>query len=153
METTPMSYTTTNSTETLIEMFIDGTPNEVYNNGRLATVPTENGVQLVAYGHEIIAEVQGKRVIIYTGHHETVSDTVTGYIKDLGSILNTFENRKVQARKNESPTLGIGTRASHSAKYISAYINWHTTLSSVEQKARKEVNNALKSRMADIFGA
>lgn len=147
-----MTYTTTYSPETLIEMFIDGTPNEVYDHGRLATVPTENGVQLVAYGNEILAEVQGKRVILYTGHHQTVSKTVTGYIKDLGSLLNDFENRKVDVRENESPTLGIGARASRSAQYISSYINWKTTLSAVEKKARSEVNDALRSRMADIFG-
>lgn len=152
METTPMAYTTTYSTETLIEMFIDETPNEVYDHGRLATVPTENGVQLVAYGHEVLAEVKGKRVIIYTGHHGTVSDTVTGYIKKLGSKLNEFENRTVEARRYESPTLGIGARASHSAKYISSYIDWRTRLSKVEKKAKREVDNALRSRMADIFG-
>jgi len=146
-----MTHTTTNSPETLIEMFIDGTPNEVYENGRLATVPTENGVQLVAYGNEVLAEVRGNRVILYTGHHQTVSKTVTGYIKDLGSLLNDFDNRDVQANGDESPTLGIGARASRSAQYISSYINWHTTLSAVEEKARNEVNKALRERMDDIF--
>jgi len=147
-----MTYTTTKSSESLIEMFIDGTANEVYEYGRLATVPTENGVQLVAYGNEVLAETRGNQVILYTGHHQTVSQTVTDYIKRVGSLLNDFENREVEVRENESPTLGIGARASRSAKYISNYINWHTSLSAVEEQAKREVNQSLRSRMADIFG-
>jgi hypothetical protein len=152
METTTMTHTTTYNTEQLIEMFIDETGNEVYADGRLATVPTENGVQLVAYGNEIIAEARGKEIILYTGHYNTVSDTVDGYIETLGSLLNEFENRTVDARETESPTLGIGARASSAAKYISRYINWETTLSKVEKDAQREVEQALRTRMNEIFG-
>jgi hypothetical protein len=150
------TYTTTQSRSTLIEMFLDGTSGEVYCQGRLATVETDEGnrVQLVAYGNEVIAEItrDGKDVTLFTGHHESVSETVSDYIEVLGSILNDFENREVTAIGDAAPTMGIGARSSASAQYISQYINWTTTLSPVERKAQKEVNAALKKRMAQIFG-
>lgn len=147
-----MTYTTTNTVRTLIEMFIDGTSGEVYNSGRLATVPTENGVRLVAYGNEVLAEVREKKVILFTGHHGEVSKTVTGYIKTLGSALNDFEEREVEVRPNESPTLGIGARASKSAQYIGSYYPFNRDPSNVDQMAAKEVRSALQERMNAIFG-
>jgi hypothetical protein len=147
-----MTYTTTKSPETLIEMFIDGTPNEVYEHGRLATVPTEQGVQLVAYGHEILAETNGEEITIYTNQHGTVSRTVTDYVKLLGSTLNEFENRTVTANDQARPTMGIGTRVSESAKYISNYFDVLTSRSNVEDRALNEVNHYLSRRMEQIFG-
>jgi hypothetical protein len=147
-----MTYTTTTSSEKLIEMFIDCTPNEVYAHGRLATVPTENSVQLVAYGHEILAENDGENITIYTNQHATVSQTVTGYVKLLGSTLNEFENRNVEANDKARPTMGIGTRVSESAKYISDYFHVLSSRSNVEERAFNEVNHHLKQRMAEIFG-
>ena len=152
METMTMSYTTTNSTESIIEMFLDGTANEVYAQGRLATVPTENGVRLVAYGNEVLADIRGNEVTLYTGHHGTVSRTVTSYIKQIGSLLNDVENREVTVHENQSPTLGIGARASRSAQFINAYVDFRTELSDVEERAVNQVERAIRSRMADIFG-
>lgn len=149
------NYTTVRSRRSIIEMFLDGTAGEVYASGRLATVESDEGesVQLVAYGHEILAEVSpdGKDVRLFTGHHGTVSKTVTDYIKLLGSILNEFEHRSVSAYKEAAPTTGIGTRSSRSAQYISNYINWWTSLSAVERDARQEVERTLQRRMAQIF--
>lgn len=146
------NHTTTQNSETIIQMFLDETAGEVYSHGRLATVPTENGVQLVAYGNEIIGEVEGKDVTIFTGHHGTVSNTVTRYIKRLGSELSDTEGRNVTVARHESPTLGIGARASHSAQYISEYFNvLKDSFSAVERNAKSEVNHALNERMSEIF--
>jgi hypothetical protein len=144
--------TTTQDRDSLIEMFIDGTAEEVYECGRLLTRPTENGVQLVAYGNEVLAENKDGNITIYTGHHGTVSKTVTRYIKRLGSLLNDTNTRKVRVAEYESPTLGIGARASDSAQYIQNYIGIWKHLSKVEQDALEEVNEALAERTAQILG-
>lgn len=147
-------YTTTRNRDELIRMFIDGSAEEVYESGRLATVPTENGVQLVAYGNEIIAENEGGDITIFTSFHSTVSKTVTTYIKRVGSILNDTETRSVEVRESAAPTLGIGARASQSAQYISNYVGdlRDPDKSPVEEDAMAEVDQALNQRMAEIFG-
>lgn len=150
-----MSYTTTYTTETLIEMFLDETDNEVYSKGRLCTVETERGtVQLVAYGNEILAEVDGKDVILYTGHYGTVSQTVTDYLKKVGSLLNETENRNVISREGDAPTLGIGARATGASQYIDSFVGRLTEgdFSPVEQDAKADVEEALQERMEAIFG-
>lgn len=147
------TFTTTNSPATLIEMFLDNTSGEVYNQGRLSTRETETGVQLIAYGNEVLAHLYNDRDIdLYLGHYKQVSPTVSGYIEDLGSLLNDKQSMKVNDLEGVAPTLGEGTRASRSAQYITNYINWTTNLSDVEKDARAEVNRALKSRMSAIFG-
>ena len=142
---------TTDSVDTLIEMFIDGTANEIYQYGRLLTRPTENGVQLIAYGNEVIAENNGGHIHLYLGHYETVSQTVNHYIEQLGSLLNDTNTRKVTDHRNMSPTLGIGARASQSAQYIDNYIGSFDHLSAVEQDAKAEVEQALYQRVKEIF--
>jgi len=151
------TYTTSNNSRDLIRMFLDGTENEVYEKGRLATVKTdENTLALVAYGNEILATNEAGTITIFTGHHGTVSQTVTNYIKRLGSILNETETRTVQAAVHEAPTMGIGARASSSAQYINEYVGDLSRsvaeFSAVERNAQKEVNQALLARMSEIFG-
>ena len=151
------TYTTTNNSRDLIRMFLDGTESEVYNQGRLATVKTdENTLALVAYGNEILATNEAGNITIFTGHHGTVSKTVTNYIKRVGSILNETETRTVRAAAHEAPTMGIGARASSSAQYINSFVGELTRradeFSAVERDARKEVNKALIARMSEIFG-
>ncbi len=147
------TYVTTNSPETLIEMFLDETENEVYQYGRLSTVPDEDSVKLVAYGNEVLAEVNDKDVHLYIGHHSTVSKTVTEYIKLLGSVLSQTEGRNVTAHDDMAPTMGVGARASESAQYIQKYIGaFERDRSPVEQSAVEDVRHALKNRMDEIFG-
>jgi hypothetical protein len=147
------TYVTTNSPETLIEMFLDQTEGEVYQYGRLATVPDEDSIKLVAYGNEILAEVNGRDVHLYLGHHSTVSRTVTDYVKLLGSVLSRTEGRNVSVHRDMAPTMGIGARASDSAQYISSYIGgFGRDRSPVEEQAVENVRDALKSRMDEIFG-
>lgn len=143
---------TTDKPRTLIEMFLDGTPNEVYNDGRLYTRREGERIQLVAYGNEVIASIDeaGRDVEMYIGHHGQVSETVTGYIKTLGSVLSNTEGRDVSVFRDAAPTLGYGSRVSDSAKYISNYVRFvsNAARSPVERDAVAEVNRALRERLA-----
>lgn len=145
-------FTTTESRDTLIQMFLDATPNEVYSNGQLATREVEGGVELIAYGNEVLAFANEKKIDFFIGHHGSVSPTVTSYIKRVGSLLNENENREVNVWRDAAPTLGEGQRASDSAQYIKNYVTYGRTLSSVERDAVEEVRQALTRRMEAIFG-
>ncbi len=148
------NHTTTNSKETLIEMFLDGSAGEVYRNGRLATVERENDIALVAYGEHILATIDGYDVTFYTGHYGEQSKTVTKYVSLVGSLLNDTEERTVRVHGTETPQMGIGSRVAKAGQYISNYVGnvLRTDFSPVEQDARSEVDRALNRRMGEIFG-
>jgi len=149
------TYTTTQSPETLIEMFLDGTAGEVYNQGRLATVERENDIALVAYGEHILATIEGRDVTFYTGHYGEQSQTVTEYVSLVGSLLNDTETRNVTVHGTETPQMGIGSRVAEAGQYISNYVGGFyrgRSFSNVESDAVSEVNNALVRRMGEIFG-
>jgi hypothetical protein len=141
---------TTHKPRTLIEMFLDGTPNEIYENGRLYTREGEEGrIELVAYGNEVIASIDpaGNDVEMYIGHYKQVSETVTGYIETLGSVLSRTSGREVSVLRDAAPTLGYGARASAAAQYINSYVNFARDFSAVEKDAVSEVNDALVERL------
>ena len=149
------TYTTVLSPATLIEMFLDGTEGEVYNQGRLATVERENDIALVAYGEHILATIEGRDVTFYTGHYGKHSQTVTGYVSEVGSLLNDTETRNVTVVEGRTPSMGVGSRVAQAGQYISEYVGpfyQGRDFSAVESNAVAEVNRALKGRMAEIFG-
>jgi hypothetical protein len=149
------TYTTTSSKESLIRMFLDGTAGEVYHQGRLATVERENDIALVAYGEHILATIDGFDVTFYTGHYGKHSQTVTGYVSDVGSLLNDTEERNVTVVEGRTPSMGVGSRVSAAGQYISEYVGPFyrgRDFSAVEKNSVSEVNNALVSRMGEIFG-
>ena len=145
------AHTTTTYRTQMLEMFLDGTPNEVYNSGRLATVDTGESVQLIAYGSHVIAEIQDKEVTLYTGHHGQHSETVDTYIEALGSVLSETPARSVKALEEAAPSLGHGSNPADAAKYIGSYIGSFENLSKVERGALNEVNEALGERMDALF--
>lgn len=147
-----MTTTTTYDSRQLLRMFIDETPNEVYFNGRLATVEANTGeVLLVAYGSQVIASADGNNIRLYTGHYDSVSQTVNDYIERLGEVLNESEGRTVDVRDDSAPTMGIGSQVSEAAQFINNYVNWNTTLSPVEEDAQNTVEEALNERMEELF--
>jgi len=149
------TYTTTRSRTDLIRMFLDGTAGEVYAKGRLATVERENDIALVGYGEHILATIDGYDITFYTGHYNEQSETVTEYIRLIGSLLNETSERTVTVHGTETPQMGIGSRASDAAQYINNYVGRlgsERSLSDVEKDAITEVNNALLHRMGEIFG-
>lgn len=116
-----------------------------YNQSRMFTRETPNGegYQLVAYGHEIIAEVTHNEVDFYTAHYSEVSRTVSDWIATFGSVLSNTEGFKVSIYKNEKPNTGIGNRKTQAAKYINNYVApFAGDFSKVEQDAKREVVEA-----------
>jgi hypothetical protein len=128
----------------LIEMFLDGTAGEVYADGRLRTVETENGIALVAYHNEVLARLNEatEEIELYTGHYGQVSQTVTRYIHELGKLLNRRDGFDVTVLGGHAPTTGYG-RASEAAQFINQYISNFGDMSGAEEKAFERVQNAL----------
>ena len=145
-------YTTTQKRDSLIQMFIDNTSDEVYASGRLATVKRGGKTLLVAYGQHVLAQADGNTIDLFTGHHSEHSRAVTVYVKRLGSILNDYDNREVHTYEDRAPDIGPNSEVKESAKYIGHYVNFTTAFSAVEKDAVKEVEAALTRRMAQIFG-
>lgn len=135
---------TTNRRNALLEMFLDATPREAYANGRLKTVPTENGVQLVAYHEHVLAHVNrgADEITLYTGHHRAHSTTVTRYVHELGKLLNSREGFDVTVLDGYAPTTGYG-RVSTAAQYIGEYIGRWNDTSAAEDNILDEVNRSL----------
>lgn len=138
------THSTTMRRNDLIEMFLDGQSGEVYADGRLRTVETENGIALVAYHNEVLARVneQTDDIELYTGHYGQVSQTVTRYIHELGKLLNRRDGFDVTALGGHAPTTGYG-RASEAAQFIDQYIGSFADMSGAEEKAFEKVQNAL----------
>lgn len=143
--------TTTKRRNDLIEMFLDATPGESYADGRLSTIETENGVALVAYGNEILAEISADatEVTLYIGHYRSVSKTVTRYIHFVGKLLSQREMRDVTVLEGHAPTTGYG-RASRSAQYISNYVRDYADMSGAEEKAYNDVREALRNFFSQL---
>jgi|APHM01.1.fsa_nt_gi hypothetical protein len=147
-----MVGTTTTKRETLMNEFLNGESQRVYAKGRLYTRENGDTLQLVAYGHEVLAELEDGHVHLYTGHHSTVSRTVTGYVKVLGSTLSDTEGFEVTVHEGEAPNTGIGTRVSEAAKYISNYVgDFRESMSSVENDAVETVERYLQIRLREEF--
>ena len=123
----------------MLQMFTDNTSGEVYADGRLETIETDSGnVALVAYGWLKLAEYNERReaVTVFTGHKSLRSRVVTRYLND---VISVSQERREVILSGESPTAG---RPNEGAKYIGAYVDFSSKLSSVEQKA---VNTVVKS--------
>jgi len=133
-----------------VESFINNPRSElVYASGRMYTRESPDGdsIQLVAYGNEIIAEAADSTFTFFVGHHGQVSQTVTRYIKKVGSVLSNggFSELDVDVRY-EAPTNGYIARHINSAaaQYIDNYIGgFGRNESPVEQDARADVETAL----------
>jgi hypothetical protein len=149
-----MVGTTTRSREELVDEFLLGNTQEVYAKGRMYTREYNGDIQLVAYGHEVLAtlEPDENHVHLFTGHHGTVSKTVTRYVKVLGSVLSNSEGYTVTVHEDVSPTTGIGTRVSEAAQYISSYIGRFDNQSDVEMNAVETVETFLQIRLEEEFG-
>jgi hypothetical protein len=119
--------------------------------------PDGEGVQLVAYGNEIIAEIvensdKKDNLTFYVGHHGQVSKTVTDYIKLFGSVLSNTEGFTVDIRR-ESPTNGYVARQINSAaaQFIGGYVDFREDMSAVEEDAVETVEDALREILAIEF--
>ena len=143
-----MGRTTTHEVDALLEMALDATPGEAYNQGRLKTVETENGVALVAYHEHILADIDrfAESVTLYTGHHGSHSQTVDKYISRFGFLLNERPDYSVQVLEGYAPTTGHG-RVSEAGQYIGEYVSPWGRQSPAERAIVKSVNQALASHL------
>lgn len=128
-----------------------------YNKGRMYVreSPEGNGFQLVAYGNEILAELEGGTLTFYVGHHSQVSKSVTRHIKEFGSVLSSGDfDLEVDVRR-ESPTNGYVARHINSAaaQFISNYVDFRRDLSAVESDAVETVEDALQQILEIEFGS
>jgi len=127
-----------------------------YNDGRMYVreSPEGDGHQLVAYGNEILAEIEGSDLTFFVGHHGQVSKTVTRHIKSFGSTLSNTEGLTVDVRR-EAPTNGYVARHLNSAaaQFISNYVDFRNDMSAVENDAVETVEDALKQILEIEFGS
>lgn len=144
--------TTTPYNREAIRRFLHGEGEVVANQGRITTYkPDEDTTLLLSYTNEIIAELTGDSdVRLYTGHYGQVSRSTTNHIRQLGSVLSGTEGKTVTVT-DESPTMGVGARASDSAQYISNYVGQWGDFSAVELDAMETVEQALQERLQQLF--
>lgn len=154
MEVAPYAH---RSPVTLIKEFLAGSSPTAYECGRLYIRPSPDtdGTELVAYGSEILARLDGDNLTVFKGHHSTVSQTVTDHVKRLGSILSTggYSDLSIVVT-DDSPTTGyeLRNKNSDSAQYINEYVSFSADRSAVERNAVETVNEALKSILRYEFG-
>jgi len=146
--------TTTCKRRRMVRKFLNAESGVVFNQGRMVSVETDEGIVLASYANEVIARISedGSDVELFTGHHSQVSKTTTEHIKVLGSVLSNTEGKSVSVYKR-APTLGIGARASRSAQYINNFVgSFDGGFSPVELDAREEVEDALQERLQQLLG-
>lgn len=133
-----MAYT---NRKTLIEMFVDNTAGETYNQNRLVTRESDNGnVSLIAYGWLKLAEYNESRdaVTVFTGHKSLRSGTVSTW---LNKVVSTSDERgRDVILSGESPTVDTPNEGT---RYIGNYVSFDGNHSSVEQKAVNTVVDSL----------
>lgn len=136
--------TTTRQRDSLIQMFLDGTADEVYADGRLVTRETENGVELIAYGWNKIAEYnpQTDTVTLFAGHAGNVSKTVTRYVNVVHEIAGKRESRTVNVIADAAPN--VSRPPAEAAQFIDQYVGFGREMSAAEKKAVDTVNRALR---------
>ena len=145
------NITTTWKVEKQIEKFVDATPNEVYGRGRLVTREvdeavtrdTDEAVQLIAYGHRIIGEVDkgADSLTIFEGH-EGATPTTTGYVNRLKEVAEEHSVAVNTIGMNPSIEGDFFREASLAGQYVKHYINDFENMSDVEKDAQETVENA-----------
>jgi hypothetical protein len=143
-----MSETTTQTRDTLIQMFLDATSGEVYAQGRLKTQQSgENTVELIAYNWNKIAEYNEATdtVTIFGGHSGNVSQTVTRYVNLVQEMAGKSENHSVNLLADVAPN--VARPPAQSVQFIDNYRSFSGSPSSVEQWATTVVNRTLRSML------
>jgi hypothetical protein len=132
----------TNSVDTVIEMFADGTVGESTEHNRLITVEHESGdVALVGYGEKILAryDEQEGRVEVYTGHEDGAGPTVAKWLDKITTIAGS--RRDVDIKTGSPWFRPPNDEAAH---YINNYFDFRGNISNVEQEALENVIDSLK---------
>jgi len=147
METTTMSdnNTTVRNRDSLIQMFLDATAGEIYGNGRLAVRDEGEGrVSLIAYGWNKIAEYDSREnhVTLFAGHSNNISQTVTRYVNLVHEMAAKRKTRTITVLADSAPN--VARPPAGAAQYIGSYVEFEGSDTSLEQKARRDVDAALE---------
>jgi hypothetical protein len=148
METQPMMEAYTNSRDDVLEMFLDGTEDEVYGSGRLYTRESgEGSVELIAYGWNKLAEYNESTgdVRIFFGHRGNISETVDGYLDDLSDMAEERDHRSVQELLTAAPN--VGRPPAEAAQFIDNYKSFSGSDSNVESWASEVVERSVSSAL------
>jgi hypothetical protein len=125
----------------MLEMFMDNTIGESFNDNRLITRETDAGnVALIGYGWLKIAEYSEERdaVTVFTGHTSLKSKTVNEW---LNAVVRVAEDRgRDKILSGESPTVDT---PNDGTQYINNYVSFDSNQSSVEMNARRNVRQSL----------
>ncbi len=130
------------SRKAMLEMFVDNTAGETYNDNRLVSREANNGnVALIAYGWLKVAEYNESReaVTVFTGHKSLRSRTITRWLNRVVSVAET-RNRSV-ILSGESPTVDTPNEGT---RFIGNYVSMDGDHSPVEQQAVDTVVDSLK---------
>jgi hypothetical protein len=132
-----------NTVRNILDMFLDRSAGETYNENRLTTRETESGnVALIGYGWLKIAEYDEERAVVtvFTGHKSLNSHTISRW---LNSVVSRADERgRDVLLSGESPTVdtpNAGTR------FINNYVSFNGSHSPVERAAVTEVRESLKN--------
>lgn len=148
----PMNANYTTKRDSLIQMFLDASDDEVYADGRLYTRRTgENTVELIAYLRHKIAEYDESTntVTIFAGHEGNVSPTVTKYVRLVREMAGVRESRTMNVLLSAAPNVGDRPPA-EAAKFINNYKSFSGSDSSVERWATETVNKALRELLNEF---
>lgn len=126
-----------------------------YARGRMFTrrSPDGDGYQLVAYGHNVLAEVTENSVDFYTAYYGVQSQTVTKWVALFGSVLSNTDGFEVTIHDSAKPNTGIGNLLADAAQYIDSYVGDFTSaMSDVEEQAVSDVERACLQAYHDLTG-
>ena len=138
------NYTNTNR-DSLIQMFLDASADEVYGDGRLVTQQSgENTVELIAYGWNKIAEYDEATdtVTVFAGHAGNISKTVTRYVNLVHEMAGKRETRTVNVLADAAPN--VGRPPAEAAQFIGNYRSFEGKPSSLDEWATEKVNRTLR---------
>jgi hypothetical protein len=126
----------------MLEMFVDNTAGETFNNNRLITREEDSGnVALIAYGWLKVAEYNEERdaVTVFSGHKALRSKTVARWLNEV--VKTADERNRNVILSGESPTVDSPNEG---VKYINNYVSMEGERSSVEEAAVAEVEASLE---------
>jgi len=146
-------YANTSTTrDSFVQMFLDATARETYNEGRLATRQSgENTVELIAYGWNKIAEYNEATdtVTVFAGHSENVSKTVTRYVNLVHEMAGKRQSRTVNVLADAAPN--VGRPPAQSAQFIDNYKSFSGSDSSVESWATRTVERGVTAAIEQLY--
>lgn len=125
----------------MLEMFMDKTAGESFNENRLVTRETDAGnVALIGYGWLKVAEYNESRnaVTVFGGHRALRSNTVSAWLNEVVDVAD--DRGRDVILSGESPTVDTPNEG---VEFINNYVSMDGNHSPVEQDAVDRVEESL----------